>query len=197
MGAHAYINFDSVVLSKNKAPVVKLEIEVQGANNARRQILAFSQGDSLYDAAKLPAYKEFVITDINANTNTVYFRNGDSLRKGEVMGDVSEKTIQQVQIRETIKSHFEKEHQLFLQGIKTLSLFFIDEVANYKSYDENGEIVKGDLWTTFEKEYNRYLNENLSLFEDDYQKYLKRFPAEQVHNGYFSIDKKGHASIVR
>lgn len=193
MGAQAYIYFDSVVLSKNKAPVVKLEIEVQGANNARRQILAFSQGDSLYDAAKLPAYKEFVITDINANTNTVYFRNGDSLRKGEVMGDVSEKTIQQVQIRETIKSHFEKEHQLFLQGIKTLSLFFIDEVANYKSYDENGEIVKGDLWTTFEKEYNRYLNENLSLFEDDYQKYLKRFPAEQVHNGYFSIDKKGHA----
>ena len=108
------------------------------------------------------------------------------------MGDVTEKTIQQVQIRETIASHFEKERQLFQQGIKTLSLFFIDEVANYKGYDEQGEVVKGNLWTVFEQEYNRFLNENLSLFEDDYQCYLKRFSAEQVHNGYFSIDKKGH-----
>ncbi|MBQ8157816.1 MAG: DEAD/DEAH box helicase family protein [Prevotella sp.] len=193
VGAQAYIYFDSIVLSKNKAPEVKLEIEVQGANNARRQTMKFSQGDSLYDASKLPAYKEFVITDINVNTNTVYFRNGDRLRKGEVMGDVSEKTIQQVQIRETVKSHFEKERQLFQQGIKTLSLFFIDEVANYKGYDEQGEVVKGDLWKMFEKEYNDYLNENLSLFEDDYQKYLRRFSVDQIHNGYFSIDKKGHA----
>ena len=193
MGAQAYIYFDSIVLSKNKAPEVKLEIEVQGANQARRQTMKFSQGDSLYDASKLPAYKEFVITEINPITNTVYFRNGDNLRKGEVMGDVSEKTIQQVQIRETVKSHFEKERQLFQQGIKTLSLFFIDEVKNYKDYDESGEVVKGDLWKIFEKEYVDYLNENLSLFEDDYQKYLRRFSAEQVHNGYFSIDKKGHA----
>ena len=193
LGNQAYIYFDSIVLSKNKAPEVKLEIEVQGANQARRQIMKFSQGDSLYDASKLPAYKEFVITDINPRTNTVYFRNGDQIRAGEVMGDVSEKTIQQVQIRETVKSHFEKERQLFQQGIKTLSLFFIDEVANYKSYDESGEVVKGPLWIMFEQEYNRYLNENLSLFEDGYQKYLKQFSVEQVHNGYFSIDKKGHA----
>ena len=193
LGAQAYIYFDSIVLSKNKAPEVKLEIEVQGVANARRQTMMFSQGDSLYDASKLPAYKEFVITDINVNTNTVYFRNGDHIRKGEVMGDVTEKTIQQIQIRETLASHFEKERQLFQQGIKTLSLFFIDEVANYKGYDEQGGVVKGQLWTMFEQEYNRYLNENLSLFEDDYQKYLRRFSAEQVHNGYFSIDKKGHA----
>ena len=193
LGAQAYIYFDSIVLSKNRAPEVKLEIEVQGAANARRQAMKFSQGDSLFDASKLPAYKEFVITDINVNTNTVYFRNGDHIRKGEVMGDVTEKTIQQIQIRETVASHFEKERQLFQQGIKTLSLFFIDEVKNYKDYDEQGEVVKGQLWTMLEQEYNRYLNENLSLFEDDYQKYLRRFTAEQVHNGYFSIDKKGHA----
>ena len=194
LGAQAYIYFDCIVLSKNKAPEVKLEIEVQGATNARRQTLKFSQGDSLFDASRLPAYKEFVITDINPITNNIYFRNGDKLRKGEVMGDVTEKTIQQVQIRETIASHFEKERQLFQQGIKTLSLFFIDEVANYKGYDEQGEVVKGFLWKIFEEEYNRFLNENLSLFEDDYQRYLKRFSAEQVHNGYFSIDKKGHAT---
>ena len=96
-------------------------------------------------------------------------------------------------MRETIKSHFEKEEILFKQGIKTLSLFFIDEVANYKGYDENGEIVKGDLWKIFEDEYMLYLNKHLSLFEDDYQRYLKRFSASEVHNGYFSIDKKGRA----
>lgn len=193
MGAQAYIYFDSIVLSKNKAPEVKLEIEVQGVNGARRQTMKFSKGDSLFDASKLPAYKEFVITDINPITNTVYFLNGDKLRKGDLMGDVTEKTIQKVQIRETIASHFEKERQLFQQGIKTLSLFFIDEVKNYKDYDDQGEVVKGDLWKIFEKEYNDYLNDNLSLFEDDYQKYLRHFSVEQVHNGYFSIDKKtGH-----
>lgn len=193
LGTQAYIYFDNIILSKNHAPEVKLEIEVQGATAARRQTYKFSQGDSLYDISKLPAYKEFVITEINAYTNTIYFRNGEKLRKGEVMGDVSEKTIQQIQIRETVASHFEKERELFRQGIKTLSLFFIDEVANYKSYDEQGEVVKGQLWQMFEEEYMRYLNENLSLFEDDYQEYLRKFSVRQVHNGYFSVDKKGHA----
>lgn len=199
LGTQAYIYFDSIILSEKHAPVVKLEIEVQGATAARRQTCKFSQGDSLYDISKLPAYKEFVITEINAYTNTIYFRNGDKLHKGEVMGDVSEKTIQQIQIRETVASHFEKERKLFRQGIKTLSLFFIDEVANYKSYDEQGEVVKGQLWQMFEEEYMRYLNENISLFEDDYQKYLRKFSVGQVHNGYFSIDKKGHAinSVVK
>ena len=193
LGAQAYIYFDSIILSKNHAPEVKLEIEVKGISSTRRQTMKFGQGDSLYDASCFPAYKEFVITEINAVNNTVYFRNGDKIRAGEVVGDVSEKTVQLVQIRETIKSHFEKERLLFRQGIKTLSLFFIDEVANYKSYDEQGEVLKGQLWQIFEKEYNHYLNENLSLFEDDYQRYLRRFSAEQVHAGYFSIDKKGHA----
>ena len=193
LGNQSYIYFDSIVLSKNKAPEVKLEIEVKGASSTRRQICKFSQSDSLFDASHLQAYKEFVITDINPLTNMIYFMNGDSLHKGEVMGDVSEKQLQRIQVRETIKSHFEKEAMLFKQGIKTLSLFFIDEVANYKGYDEQGEVVKGDLWKIFEEEYMLYLNEHLSLFEDDYQRYLKRFSASEVHNGYFSIDKKGHA----
>ena len=193
LGNQSYIYFDSIVLSKNKAPEVKLEIEVKGASSTRRQICKFSQGDSLFDTSQLQAYKDFVITDINPLTNMIYFMNGDSLHKGEVMGDVSEKQLQRIQVRETIKSHFEKEAMLFKQGIKTLSLFFIDEVANYKGYDEQGEVVKGDLWKIFEDEYMLYLNNHLSLFEDDYQRYLKRFSASEVHNGYFSIDKKGKA----
>ncbi len=193
LGTQSYIYFDSVILSKNHAPVVRLEIEVKGAAATRRQLCKFEQGDSLFAVSQLPAYKDFVITEINPLTNTVYFQNGKQLRQGEVMGDVSEKAIQQIQIRETVKSHFEKERALFNQGIKTLSLFFIDEVANYKSYDTDGNEVQGPLWKMFEDEYNRYLNENLTLFEDDYQKYLRRFAAAQVHNGYFSIDKKGHS----
>lgn len=193
LGTQSYIYFDSIILSKNHAPVVKLEIEVKGAAATRRQLCKFEQGDSLFAVSQLPAYKDFVITEINPLTNTVYFQNGKQLRQGEVMGDVSEKAIQLIQIRETIKSHFEKERALFQQGIKTLSLFFIDEVANYKSYDTDGNEVQGPLWKMFEDEYNRYLNDNLTLFEDDYQKYLRRFTAAQVHNGYFSIDKKGHS----
>ena len=193
LGTQSYIYFDSIILSKNHAPVVRLEIEVKGAAATRRQLCKFEQGDSLFAVSQLPAYKDFVITEINPLTNTVYFQNGKQLRQGEVMGDVSEKAIQLIQIRETIKSHFEKERALFQQGIKTLSLFFIDEVANYKSYDADGNEMQGPLWKMFEDEYNRYLNENLTLFEDDYQKYLRRFTAEQVHNGYFSIDKKGHS----
>ena len=193
LGTQSYIYFDSIILSKNHAPVVRLEIEVKGATATRRQLCKFEQGDSLFAISQLPAYKDFVITEINPLTNTVYFQNGKQLRQGEVMGDVSEKAIQLIQIRETIKSHFEKERALFQQGIKTLSLFFIDEVANYKSYDADGNEVQGPLWKMFEDEYNRYLNDNLTLFEDDYQKYLRRFTAAQVHNGYFSIDKKGHS----
>ena len=193
LGTQSYIYFDSIILSKNHAPIVKLEIEVKGAAATRRQLCKFEQNDSLFAVSQLPAYKDFVITEINPLTNTVYFQNGKQLHQGEVMGDVSEKAIQQIQIRETVKSHFEKERALFNQGIKTLSLFFIDEVANYKSYDADGNEVQGPLWKMFEDEYNRYLNENLTLFEDDYQRYLRRFTAAQVHNGYFSIDKKGHS----
>ena len=193
LGTQSYIYFDSIILSKNHAPVVKLEIEVKGASSTRRQLCKFEQGDSLFAVSQLPAYKDFVITEIIPQTNTIHFQNGQSLRQGEVMGDVSEKAIQLIQVRETIKSHFEKERALFQQGIKTLSLFFIDEVANYKSYDDEGNEVPGPLWKMFEEEYNRFLNENLTLFEDDYQQYLRRFSAAEVHNGYFSIDKKGHS----
>ena len=193
LGTQSYIYFDSIILSKNHAPVIKLEIEVKGASSTRRQLCKFEQGDSLFAVSQLPAYKDFVITEIIPQTNTIHFQNGQSLRQGEVMGDVSEKAIQLIQVRETIKSHFEKERALFQQGIKTLSLFFIDEVANYKSYDEEGNEVPGPLWKMFEDEYNRFLNENLTLFEDDYQQYLRRFSAAEVHNGYFSIDKKGHS----
>ena len=125
----------------------------------------------------------------------VTFLNGVTLRRGQVMGDTNEQTMQRVQIRETIKSHFEKERQLFKRGIKCLSLFFIDEVAKYKSYDEDGNEVKGVFQDIFEEEYARLVNEELQIWDEEYNEYLRRFTPREVHRGYFSIDKKTNRVI--
>ena len=190
MGAQAYIYFDDVLLSKTESPKVRLEIEVQMERGPKRKTLVFRKGESLFDESGLNVYEGYVISEIDPYTSTVTFLNGQTLRKGEVTGDASEAAIQRVQLRETIKSHFAKERALFGRGIKTLSLFFIDEVANYKSYGESGELEKGPLWKMFEEEYGRCLADERGLFDGEYGKYLDRFAAEEVHNGYFSIDKK-------
>ena len=192
-GNSAYLYLDDIVLSKNKPPQAKIELQVQGASAIRRESRRFDLHDSLYAVSGLKVYDGFTISDIDAFRGCVTFLNGLTLYKGEVYGDTTEEAMQRVQIRETIASHFEKERTLFEKGIKTLSLFFIDEVAHYKSYDEEGNVVKGPFWKYFEQEYNNYLSENMSLFDDDYQDYLRQFDASQVHRGYFSIDKKGRS----
>jgi len=191
-GTSSYLYLDDIILSKNQPPMVRLEMEVDTATGPKKVMKKLGQYDSLYSASNLLEYKDFTISEIDAFRNTVTFQNGVTIAKGEVYGDSSEEAMQRVQIRETIASHFEKERDLFKRGIKTLSLFFVDEVAHYKSYNEEGEEVHGPFWKIFEEEYTRILNDKLSLFEDDYQKYLRQFDASQVHNGYFSIDKKGH-----
>lgn len=190
-GISSYLYLDDIILSKNQPPMVRLEMEIETATGVKKVMKKLGHGDSLYSESGLLEYKDFTISDIDAFRNTVTFLNGVKIAKGEVYGDSSEEAMQRVQIRETIMSHFEKERDLFKRGIKTLSLFFIDEVAHYKSYDSEGNEVHGPFWKIFEEEYERILNDNISLFEDDYQKYLRRFTPDQVHNGYFSIDKKG------
>lgn len=138
---------------------------------------------------------QFTWPDKKAHAHLANTPTNKTLRKGEVTGDVSELALQRVQIRETIRSHFEKERELFGKGIKTLSLFFIDEVAKYKSYDEQGNEIKGVFQQIFEEEYTSLLNENLSLFDDAYQAYLRRFQVQEIHGGYFSIDKKSGRAI--
>ena len=194
-GTNTYLYIDSIILSKDKPPMVRIELEVKRKSGIiTRESRKLAYGDDLFVASDLNQYKGYVISDINPYRNTVTFLNGVTLHKGEVTGDVSELALQRVQIRETIRSHFEKERELFGKGIKTLSLFFIDEVAKYKSYDEQGNEVQGVFQQIFEEEYTRLLNENISLFDDAYQAYLRRFPVQEIHGGYFSIDKKsGHA----
>ena len=194
-GANTYLYIDSIILSKKEPPMVRMELEVKRNGGIRRESRKLAYGDDLFVVSDLNQYKGYVISDINPYRNTVTFLNGVTLRKGEVTGDVSELALQRVQIRETIRSHFEKERELFAKGIKTLSLFFIDEVAKYKSYDEQGNEVKGVFQQIFEEEYTSLLNENLSLFDDAYQAYLRRFQVQEIHGGYFSIDKKSGRAI--
>lgn len=193
LGSQAYIYFDGIVLSKAKPPEVRLEVEIKTNAGQRRKTLKFRPGDSLHDASGLNAYEGFTVSEIDPVRNVVGFQNGVTLRVGEVTGDVSEASVQRVQLRETIKSHLKKERTLFRRGIKTLSIFFIDEVANYKAYDAAGEVVKGSLWKMFEEEYARCVNEERDLFDEAYRRYLDRFVACEVHTGYFSIDGKGRA----
>ena len=129
-----------------------------------------------------------VQADINANTDTLSFTNGVELFVGEATGDVNEASLRRIQIREAIKAHFDKEQTLFQQGIKVLTLFFIDKVVKYRDYSAADE--KGEYARIFEEEYSQYLNEVLDLDETPYIKYLKGITAEKTHSGYFSIDKK-------
>lgn len=194
-GTGTYLYIDSIILSKSKPPMLRIELEVKRKNGTiARESRKLAYGDNLFSVSGLNQYKGYVISDINPFRNTVTFLNGVTLHKGDVVGDVSELALQRVQIRETIRSHFEKERELFGKGIKTLSLFFIDEVAKYKSYDKQGNEEGGVFQQIFEEEYTNLIDEYLPQSDTAYQAYLRRFQAQEIHNGYFSIDKKsGHA----
>src|SRR5690606_2748105 len=115
---------------------------------------------------------------------------------GDVQGDIHELHFRRVQIRETIRSHFEKERRLFHKGIKVLSLFFIDEVARYRQYDDQNREQNGIYGEMFEEEYLHLLHEELSLLPGDpYVQYLNRIEVSDTHKGYFSIDKRSNRFV--
>lgn len=194
-GTSSYLYLDDIVLSPKQPPMARIEIETKTASGSIvRKTKTFGTGDSLREESGLAEYDGFTVSEIHVS-GYVTFLNGVTLRRGEVIGDTNELTMQRVQIRETIKSHFEKERQLFKRGIKCLSLFFIDEVAKYKSYDENGNEVKGVFQKMFEEEYTRLINDEFHIWDEDYNEYLRRFTPLEVHRGYFSIDKKTNRVI--
>ena len=120
------------------------------------------------------------------------FLNGIKIFAGDVIGKVSEDQLRRIQIRETILSHIERERQLFHKGIKVLSLFFIDEVAKYKRYDEAGHPFNGIYADMFEEEYNDIIGSmQREIGDEDYIRYLDAISAHDTHAGYFSVDKKG------
>ena len=194
-GTSGYLYLDNIELSPKRPPMARIEIETKTASGAIvRKTKTFGTGDNLREDSGLAEYEGFTLSEINAK-GYVTFLNDVTLRRGEVIGDTNELTIQRVQIRETIMSHFEKERQLFKRGIKCLSLFFIDEVAKYKSYDEEGNEVKGIFQKMFEEEYSRLVNDEFHIWDEDYNEYLRRFTPQEVHRGYFSIDKKTNRVI--
>lgn len=189
-GTNAYLYVGGIQISTSKPPTAKVELEIKQATGIKRVHRNLGKNDNLFDlSGGLEQYRGFVISDIDALKDTVSFSNGVELQAGDATGDVNELALRRIQIREAIRAHFEKEQMLFHQGIKVLSLFFIDEVAKYRQYDENGEKA-GEYAQIFEEEYQTQLQEVLTLFGDEYDQYLKGIPVNKTHNGYFSIDKK-------
>ena len=190
-----YLFLDSVNISQKHDPEAIMEIEVKSATGVSRKLMKIKARDDLYvKSGELQQYKGYVVSEIDGRYDQydkVFFTNGVEIQVGQAFGDVDSSHIVRIQIRETIRSHFEKEKELNKVGIKVLSLFFIDEVAKYKYY-EDGPALKGEYARIFEEEYNKALNDYRTIFKDDYQKYLDSFETGKIHAGYFSIDKKGH-----
>jgi len=192
-GTNAYLYLEGIDISR-QAPIARIEMEIRlKSGEIKRQLRRLQFRDDLFaESGELDQYRDgFTISQIDATTDTVEFTNGLVLRAGEANGDVSESDIRRIQIRETIKAHLDREKQLFSQGIKVLSLFFIDEVVKYRDYDQPDE--KGEYARIFEEEYqllkNEYLSE-LAIDNEAYRQYLDGIDAASTHNGYFSIDKK-------
>ncbi|HQU63541.1 MAG TPA: hypothetical protein PKY85_10385, partial [Nitrosomonas sp.] len=190
-GTSAYLYLESIEISK-KAPVARIELEVRQGGGIKRIVKRLEKGRDLFvESNELEQYRGFVIAQIDANHDTVEFTNGHILTAGDATGDITEMTMRRIQIREAIRAHFEKEQMLFAQGIKVLSLFFIDEVAKYRDYSQADE--RGEYARIFEEEYGQIKAEYISQLPFDggaYRDYLNNISVDRTHNGYFSIDKR-------
>lgn len=211
-GTTGYLYLEQIILSTTKPPFAVLEFEKRQGEGVKRVRQKLTEGSNLFElSGNLPAYKNHTITEVNGYLNKIVV-NGEDIYPGDILNDKDEHAFRRVQIRETILSHLQKEKQLFDKGIKVLSLFFIDSVEKYRVYDDAGEQALGDYAKIFEEEYKNAVNEFFDLFHEEYNQYLhetdpstvhkvymptnyfaylKRDEAEKVHNGYFSIDKKG------
>jgi type III restriction enzyme len=194
-GTNSYLFLDRIHVSNDSYPeaTVQMEIETKQAGGIKKALKRIKEGDNLFAiSGEMAQYESYIVKEINARTNTVSFINGISISVGQVHGDVDELHIRTIQIREAIASHIEKERELYTKGIKVLTLFFIDEVAKYRAYDEKGNQIRSEYEEIFEEEYKHAISQK-ELFNEKYSKYLDSFEVSRVHNGYFSIDNKGRA----
>lgn len=193
-GTHGFLYLQDIRVFANKAPEARVEIEVRRKTGVQRELRTLRRGDNLFGlSGELDQYREgYAVSDIDARDNTLHFNNGVVLNAGEAVGDVHEDVLRRIQIREAIAAHLEREQVLFHQGIKVLSLFFIDEVARYRDYTREDE--RGEYARMFEEEYRDALNRVLELDLDtagrEYHRYLQGIDPARTHNGYFSQDRK-------
>lgn len=192
-----YIRLESTHNTKGSI-TAKVELDVQRGKNIKREILTVEDSDDLEQITNRSIYENIQIGTITCGKDNESIEvKGDGfdqvLRPGEAIGGVDPDQIKRLMIRRTIKEHFDKE-LLFAankQPIKVLSLFFIDSVEHYRQYEEDGNPVKGKYAVMFEEEYRKLAK------SADYQSLFKEVDLEtdaaDVHNGYFSIDKKGRS----
>jgi type III restriction enzyme len=182
------------VANKRGTISARVELDVATASGVKRQELVVSDGDDLEQLAKRPIYADFRVGEINTAKGDEFmelrYPVGEVfLRPGQAHGDVDALAVQREMIRRTIREHLDKEKRLRPLGIKVLSLFFIDAVDKYRQYDADGNPVKGDYARIFEEEYRRAAK--LPAYQSLFAEIDLDSAAEEVHNGYFSIDKKG------
>ena len=193
-GTEGFVFLENIDVS-GAFPKAVIRFEVKGKSGVKQVTRKVDQGYDLYEqSGQMEQYKNgFTISGIDARDDHIEFINGKKLYLGDVIGSVDEEQIRRIQIHETIVSHLERERQLFRKGIKVLSLFFIDEVAKYKQYDEGGQPINGEYADIFEEEYNEAVRSLQLEFgnNDEYMRYLDSITAASTHAGYFSVDKKG------
>lgn len=189
---NSFLFLDRISISAKSYPkaFVKMEIEVKQESWIKRTIRQIKEYDNLYELSnELEQYKWFVVKEINWKDNKVSFTNWVEIYVWQAIWDVDESYLRRVQIRETIRSHIEKEKIMFDKWIKVLSLFFIDEVAKYRQYDESNNDMLWEYAEMFEEEYKQIMSE-ADLFNEQYKKYISKFNVKDIHKWYFSIDKK-------
>ncbi|MCR5362240.1 MAG: DEAD/DEAH box helicase family protein [Bacteroidales bacterium] len=192
---NGYVYLEEIIISKGN-PQARISYDVKTATGTKQTSKVVGEQFDLYaQSGELNEYKNnFIVERIDGVEGTVRFVNGLVLHEGDAVGAVNEDYLRRIQIRETIRTHLERERQLFGQKIKVLSLFFIDHVDSYRLYD--GPETKGKFAKMFEEEYRNVVSELQPTFSDEaYLRYLSdpRNAAEKVHQGYFSMDKKGKA----
>lgn len=192
---NGYVYLEEIVIGKGN-PQARISFDIKTQTGTKQVSKLVDERFNLKEqSGGLVEYdNNFIVERIDGRQGIVRFLNGLTLHEGDAVGSVNEDYIRRIQIRETIRTHLERERQLFSQHIKVLSLFFIDHVDSYRLYE--GEDSKGKFAKMFEEEYNRVLSEMLPSFTDEaYLRYLSdpRNAASKVHQGYFSMDKKGKA----
>lgn len=190
---NGYVYLEEIIISKGN-PQARISFDTKTQTGTKQVSKVVNEGFNLKEqSGGLAEYENnFVVERIDGLQGCVRFLNGLTLFEGDSVGSVNEDYIRRIQIRETIRTHLERERQLFGQKIKVLSLFFIDHVDSYRIYE--GEESKGKFAKMFEEEYNNVLSEMQPTFEEEaYVRYLldPRNAASKIHQGYFSMDKKG------
>ena len=191
-GTQGYLNLQEILPQKSGSPKAKIEFEIRTQSGVKRKTRIVEEPFDLYaESGNLSFYQGMTLSQFNARDNKIQVGATQELYVGEVMGEVDESSMRRIQIRETIKSHLEKESRLYNRGIKVLSLFFIDEVAKYKQYDAQNDPHNGEYAQIFEEEYESQVRQFLQTQEpSSYYRYLEsHLDGNAVHAGYFSVDK--------